>query len=700
MDLFNLYATITLKDEYTNGIERAKQAFSGFSDDLDTSYNNIDKVASALSGLDNDANSTSSEIDNLKDVTSKAGDDLGEMAKAADGAGNDVGELEKGIGVFSESTDKAGTKTSNFADKLKSGLTIAAKVSADAITAVANTVKKVSSAVFKQASEIATYGDNIDKMSQKMGLSAEAYQEWDAIMQHSGTSIESLQSGMKTLANAVENGNDAFSRLGITQEQISSMDNEELFSATIAALQNVDNETERTYLAGQLLGRGATELGALLNTSAEDTEAMRRRVHELGGVMSDEAVKAAAKYQDSLQDMQTAFSGLSRNMMSDFLPSITLVMDGITEIFSGDSDNGITMISNGLNGFISGIMEKTPKIISAGSQIISSLLSAILQNAPMLITSGVELIGNIIAGLLNEIPSLTAMIPLIIGSLVSTLTKMFPQILSTGSELLDQLVIGIEEGLPDMIERLPQIIEDFLNFITENLPKILKKGTELLNGLTTGIIEAIPKLVAKLPQIIRSFVDFITENLPEIVQSGLDILLNLIKGIIDAIPDLVAALPDLIVAIVDGIGDLLDMIWDVGEDIVGAIWDGIESAWDGLVSWFNGIWDSLFGNRTADITVNQHTNYSSSMTSSKKVNGSHAFGLGYVPFDGYIAELHRGEMVLPAKEAAQLRKSNAASYSNISITVNGAKYNDEETLTEAIAERLQNLVDRKEAAWA
>jgi hypothetical protein len=57
---------------------------------------------------------------------------------------------------------------------------------------------------------VASYGDNIDKMSQKMGMSASAYQEWDAVMQHSGTSMETMKSSMKTLANAAETGNDAF----------------------------------------------------------------------------------------------------------------------------------------------------------------------------------------------------------------------------------------------------------------------------------------------------------------------------------------------------------------------------------------------------------------------------------------------------------------------------------------------------------
>lgn len=37
------------------------------------------------------------------------------------------------------------------------------------------------------------------------------------------------------------------------------------------------------------------------------------------------------------------------------------------------------------------------------------------------------------------------------------------------------------------------------------------------------------------------------------------------------------------------------------------------------------------------------------------MDGSHRTGLREVPFDGYIAELHKGEMVLTAHEAKQYR---------------------------------------------
>ena len=348
----------------------------------------------------------------------------------------DTGDYESGLG-------KAQSAASSFGTKLKTAL----KAGATAITAVTTATVAMTGALVKGVGDIASYGDNIDKMSQKMGMSATAYQEWDAIMQHSGTSIESMQAGMKTLASAVETGNKAFERLGMSQEEIANMSQEDLFAATITALQNVEDETERTYLAGQLLGKGATELGALLNTSAEDTEAMRQRVHELGGVMSEEAVKSAAAYQDSLQDMQTAFQGLSRGLIVDFMPSIKTVMDGLTEIFSGNSDEGIEMISKGIDNLVSELGEKLPEFLNIGVGVINSLVKALIQNLPKLIQIGGELIGKLIAGLISYLPELIKQVPEIVKAVVTGLVNAWPEIKQAGVDLIKTLLSGIMSKL-------------------------------------------------------------------------------------------------------------------------------------------------------------------------------------------------------------------------------------------------------------
>ena len=112
----------------------------------------------------------------------------------------------------------------------------------------------------------------------------------------------------------------------------------------------------------------------------------------------------------------------------------------------------------------------------------------------------------------------------------------------------------------------------------------------------------------------------------------------------------------------DKIGEIFSDIWDtfkkIGSDAIEALKDGINAAWDGLVSWFNGLWDGLFGNRTASVTVNKTVNETVTR-SGRSVNGSHRSGLDYVPFDGYIAELHKGEMVLTSQQAGLWRNGIA-----------------------------------------
>ena len=83
---------------------------------------------------------------------------------------------------------------------------------------------------------------------------------------------------------------------------------------------------------------------------------------------------------------------------------------------------------------------------------------------------------------------------------------------------------------------------------------------------------------------------------------------------------------------------------------------GIVSLWDSLVSELSGLVNSLFGGSKETANVN--------------VNGSHAGGLDYVPFDGYIAELHKGERVLTASEARGYNnRSNNSEYDERPIKI-------------------------------
>lgn len=394
----------------------------------------------------------------------------------------------------------AGTNLSNG---ITSGLGTAAKLGAAAIATIGTAIGGLGVKFTQSVGGVASYGDGIDKMSQKMNLSSTAYQEWDAVLQHSGSSIDTMKASMKTLATAAEKNNDAFGRLGISQQDLANMSQQDLFEATIAGLQNVTDDTERTYLAGQLLGRGATELGALLNTSAEDTQAMRDRVHELGGVMSEDAVKASAAYQDSLQDMQTAIQGVSRNALSDFLPSMTTVMDGITSIFAGES-GGAGKITEGINGIIEQIGISAPKFAQTGGQIMNAIAQAITQNLPSIVQKGTEIILNLATGLMQNMPSILSMAASVISTIASGLATAMPQLLSAGLEMLTSIVQGLSDAMPTLAAKIPEIVGNIVGFFTQALPQIVVAGVEIISSLIQGFAESVPKFIENIPKFYES----------------------------------------------------------------------------------------------------------------------------------------------------------------------------------------------------
>lgn len=445
------------------------------------------------------------------------------------------------------------------------------KTGAAAIAGIGTAAVGVGTALTNQAASVAAYGDNIDKMSQKMGMSAEAYQEWDAVMQHSGTSMETMKASMKTLANAVETNNKAFKELGITENDLKTMNQEQLFEATIAGLQQVDDTTQRTYLAGKLLGKGATELGALLNTSAEDTQAMRDRLHELGGVMSDEAVKNSAAFQDSLQDMQSAFAGVKNSVISEMLPSFTSVIDGLSSLVIGE-EGAKEKITTGIQGIVQNVTEAMPQLVEG----FSTLAGALLEVAP-------ELIHSLAEGILGAIPQLLPTLVEVVGEIASGLIDLLPQLVEVGLQVIIELANGIVESLPELIPAIVDTMLQIVDTLIDNIDMLVDAAIAIIIGLAEGLIEALPQLIERLPEIIVAIVEGLISNLPKLLEASVQIIVALATGLIESLPELISKLPEIIVAIVNGLIEGVSAMVEAGKELVSGIWEGIKGAWGDLV---------------------------------------------------------------------------------------------------------------------
>ncbi len=228
----------------------------------------------------------------------------------------DNAEANKSI---AKTDDKAGA----LANKLGEGIKAAAKWGA----AIGAGAAVAGAAMLGMASKSAEATDRIDKMSQKLGFSREAFQEWDFILSQNGASIDSLGAGMKTLTNQVDElgkggtvASDAFGELGMSYEDLEGLSQEEIFEKTVTALQGVEDKTKRAALANDLLGKSGQELAPLLNAGAGSVEDLKNKANELGIVLSDEAIDSGVKFTDTMDQLKRSFGAVATNIGTALIP--------------------------------------------------------------------------------------------------------------------------------------------------------------------------------------------------------------------------------------------------------------------------------------------------------------------------------------------------------------------------------------------
>lgn len=446
------------------------------------------------------------------------------------------------------------------------------------MAAIGGAAASMGAALYTSANATATTGDNIDKMSQKLGVSSTFYQEWDAVLQHSGTSMDSMKTTFKTLANAVQDGSAdqvaAFEAIGLSMEDLQSMSTEEVFASVITGLQGMEEGTERTALASDLLGKGATELGALLNTSAEDTQGMIDTVHELGGVMSEDAVKNAAAFKDSLQNLQTAFTGVKNKAIGELLPSFTLVMDGISGMISGQ-EGADEALSQGIESLADSITSALPGIIDG----ISTAVTSIAEIAPQILKALGE-------GIISSLPTL-----------LPTLIDLVLQIGLSIIELLPSLITSISQALvtaiPLLIEQLPTIITQIVTGLLDNLPILLEAILQIMVAVGQALIEAIPTLLEQVPIILTA----LAEKFKECVELLKDVAPEMVNKIKKSLEDSWSKVKDIVQGLVRDLKDKfiekVEGFKDIGKHIVDGIKEGIRNAWNSLTDWLTGLCGDL-----------------------------------------------------------------------------------------------------------
>lgn len=190
-------------------------------------------------------------------------------------------------------------------------------------TAVVGAVAAIAHEAWGAINEVAEYGDMIDKQSQMMSLSTQAYQELSFAAERSGTSIDSFRRGIRNITNDLADfaggsigAADRYEALGVSLQNTDGTfrTSEEVLYDVFYALADMEDITQRNAAANDIFGRSYEELLPFLNSGSEGIQDLFGRFNELNGAMSEEGVAASAGFEDAMTNLETAVQGVKNNL--------------------------------------------------------------------------------------------------------------------------------------------------------------------------------------------------------------------------------------------------------------------------------------------------------------------------------------------------------------------------------------------------
>lgn len=222
---------------------------------------------------------------------------------------------------------------------------------------------------------------------------------------------------------------------------------------------------------------------------------------------------------------------------------------------------------------------------------------------------------------------------------VNLSTEVADQIVSSYLAMGQDAAQGFVEGTTTAFTDYQQQILDAAG-VPESVKNDIRNqykeaGVNTVQGYDEGMQSYYETLMEHSEKIPTSVLDVIREKLDMHSPSQVmyDEGVNTMAGYTNGLDSEMEAPANSVSSMLSKILELKDQSYNVGKTLFDSFWQGMKDTWAQMSEWLNTV-----GNQAASVSA------------TTSVDGSHKDGLSYVPYDGYVAQLHEGERVLTKTE--------------------------------------------------
>lgn len=639
MDIFNLYAKLSLNtDDYEKGVEKAKGGASSL----------MDVFSGTLLG-----NVVS---DGLRTVA------------------NGITEIGKTAANMAVSIGKASLDSYADYEQLVGGVETLYKDSAA-------TIEKYAQTAYKNVGLSANdYMDTATSFAASLVSSLSGDTEKAAEM--SNTAISDMADNWNKMGSSVQSVQDAYR--GFSKQNFTMLDNLKI------GYGGTKTEMERLLADADTLN---AKQGVYTKYSIDSFSDIVQAIHVVQtemGITGTTAKEAATTIQGSTASMKSAWANLLtgiadpeqnfQSLMDEFVDSVITagnnIIPRIKEIVPTLID-GLSELVTQLAPYVSGVIMELEPTIEEGLQALFGGLSSVASELQPIVADVFSFFGDaIISGLTSAIESSDFSFLLDIFNNVKTAIENIANIIDSfknnANAAWDAISAKIQEVVAYVqpyVETAMQVIGQVVTQVITDLTPVIQSIGEAFSAAWSHVQTVWAWASAFFQAIFQSIVVIFTPFAPIIsgffqgawiiIQSIWNVAVSFFQTVFDLITGVFSTIDAVLSGDFQGAWESIQGIFDgafgffstVGQNVVEGIKGGIAAVWGGLVSFVQGLWDgikSIFVINASDVKNNTGS------------DGSHAGGMDYVPYNNYVANLHRGEMVLTADEADSYRRGKGS----------------------------------------
>lgn len=483
-----------------------------------------------------------------------------------------------------DSIQKTDSLAGKLGKSLGSGVQTAAKWGAGLVAGAT----AGGAALLGMATNAASTGDRIDKMSQKMSLSRKGFQEWEYVLSQNGMEIESLRGGMKKLTkglddakNGSKSATEAFKRIGLSVDNIKNLNPEQAFEATVKALQNMPEGAEKAALANELLGKSGAELMPLLNGSAKSVEELKRKARDMGLVLSDDAVNASAKFTDTMDNVKRTLGAVAAKVGVSVMPIIQQFLDWVlanmptiqsvmTTVFNV-IQKVVTTAANIFKDHLLPIIQSVVSFFQNNWGTISGIVSTVFEVVTTIVNGFILFLNQILIPAINEIVAFIGQAWSLISEIISGVMEIIKSVISAWVSVVQSLWQQFGSYIIEYTQNAWDTIKGVVESVINVIKGIIQVVTSAIKGDWQGVWDGIKTIVTNIWNTMKAYIEGAINAIRIIIEGVWNGIKSLTSSVWDGIKSVISS-------VVDSIRNSVSNTFTSLKTTVETIWDGIKTA--------------------------------------------------------------------------------------------------------------------------